>query len=85
MGAYVDQVDAFKRELLERTLREHAGNRARTADALGIARSYFFKLIKDRGIDVPHTDTPTRYSERRCTACRKKGHTIARHFPRSGA
>jgi DNA-binding NtrC family response regulator len=50
---YHDAVAWFKRELLAQTLSAHGGNRSRAARALGLQRTYFIRLIRDFGVDVP--------------------------------
>lgn len=50
---YHRQVDAFKKDLLERTLRAHAGNRTHAANALGLQRTYLLRLIRAFEIYVP--------------------------------
>ena len=50
---YHCQVDAFKKELLERALRAHGGNRTHAARALGLQRTYLLRLIKEFEIRVP--------------------------------
>lgn len=54
---YHGTVAAFKKDLLERVLRAHAGNRTYAARALGLQRTYLMRLINDFGITVP---APTR-------------------------
>lgn len=46
-------VATFRRQLVEKTLREHDGNRSRTAAALGLQRTYLCRLIRVHRIDVP--------------------------------
>ena len=46
-------VDAFKKDLLERALRAHGGNRTYAARALGLQRTYLLRLIREFGIGVP--------------------------------
>jgi transcriptional regulator with GAF, ATPase, and Fis domain len=53
MSAYADAIDAFRRDLLTRTLREHGANRAHAARALGITREYMQLLIRRHAIDLP--------------------------------
>lgn len=50
---YHRRVDAFKKGLLEQTLRAHAGNRTYAARALGLQRTYLLRLIREFGICVP--------------------------------
>ena len=47
---YRAAVVAFKRELIEKTLRDYAGNRTHAARALGLPRTYLVRLI--RALDV---------------------------------
>ena len=47
---YRAAVVAFKRELIETTLRAHGGNRTYAARALGIPRTYLLRLIRDLGV-----------------------------------
>ena len=42
---YRAAVVAFKRELIETTLRTHGGNRTHAARSLGIPRTYLVRLI----------------------------------------
>lgn len=51
--SYRAAVNGFKRQLLETTLREYAGNRTHAARALGIPRTYLVRLI--RQLDVTAT------------------------------
>ena len=50
---YHDAVCAFKRWLIESTLREQRGNRTHTARALGLQRTYLLRLIRDLGVIAP--------------------------------
>jgi DNA-binding NtrC family response regulator len=50
---YRTAVVAFKRELIETTLRDHAGNRTHAARALGIRRTYLLRLISHLGATAP--------------------------------
>jgi len=47
---YQRAVDEFKRELLVVTLTAHCGNRTRAAQALGMQRTYFLRLIRQFGL-----------------------------------
>ena len=47
---YQRAVDAFKRELLAKALAAHGGNRTRTAQALGLQRTYLLRLIRAFGL-----------------------------------
>jgi DNA-binding NtrC family response regulator len=46
-------VCAFKRHLIEATLREARGNRTHAARALGLQRTYLLRLIRDLGVAAP--------------------------------
>jgi hypothetical protein len=48
-ATYRSAVVAFKRKLIETTLREHGGNRTHAARALGVQRTYLLRLIRDLG------------------------------------
>lgn len=48
--AYARQIEAYRRALLEHALARHRGNRTRAARALGLQRTYFARLLRDRGI-----------------------------------
>jgi DNA-binding NtrC family response regulator len=43
-------VDAAKVRILKEALRRHRGNRTRTAEALGLQRSYLVRLIRKLGV-----------------------------------
>ena len=47
---YYVLVGAYKNEVLRRALSEHGGNRTHAAQSLGLPRTYFQRLIKERGI-----------------------------------
>lgn len=47
---YFARVNAARRAILREALVQHGGNRSHAARALGLARRYFLKLIRDRGI-----------------------------------
>ena len=47
---YQRAVDGFKRELLAKALVAHGGNRTRTAQALGLQRTYLLRLIRTFGL-----------------------------------
>ena len=47
---YYVLVGAYKDEVLRHALSEHGGNRTHAAEALGLSRTYFQRLIKERGI-----------------------------------
>ncbi|MFQ5896815.1 MAG: helix-turn-helix domain-containing protein [Candidatus Methylomirabilia bacterium] len=48
-----DAVVAFKRRLIEITLRQLGGNRSRAARALGLQRTYLLRLIRDLQVAAP--------------------------------
>jgi DNA-binding NtrC family response regulator len=47
---YQRAVENFKRELLARALTAHGGNRSRTAQTLGLQRTYLLRLIRQLGL-----------------------------------
>lgn len=52
-AGYHDAVHAFKRHLIEATLRAVQGNRTHAARALGLQRTYLLRLIRDLGVAAP--------------------------------
>jgi DNA-binding NtrC family response regulator len=48
-----EAVAAFKRELIERALRQARGNRTRAAEALGLQRTYLLRLMREMGLSAP--------------------------------
>jgi len=48
---YHDAVDAYRRELIARTLEQAHGSRAAAAKMLGLQRTYLSRLIKSLGIE----------------------------------
>ena len=52
--SYRAAVIGFKRQLIETTLREHAGNRTHAARALGLPRTYLVRLIRHLGVTAHH-------------------------------
>ena len=50
---YRAAVVAFKRQLIETTLRAHAGNRTHAARALGLPRTYLVRLIRHLAVSTP--------------------------------
>ena len=57
---YRSAVIAFKRELIETMLREHGGNRAHAARALGVQRTtYLLRLIRDLGVNAALRSLPS--------------------------
>lgn len=51
--SYQAEVTAFKRQLIETTLREFNGNRTHAADALGLPRTYLLRLMRQLAVDAP--------------------------------
>ena len=51
---YHDAVRNFKREFLLRVLAAHGGNRTRTAQAIGLQRTYLLRLLREFGLNQPH-------------------------------
>jgi two-component system, NtrC family, nitrogen regulation response regulator NtrX len=51
-GALGERVDAFERETIIGELRRHQNHITRTAKALGLERSYFYKKCQQLGIDL---------------------------------
>ena len=43
----------FRVTLIRETLEKYAGNRTRTAKALGLQRTYLLRLIRDYEIKIP--------------------------------
>jgi len=62
--SYRAAVVAFKRQLIETTLRVHGGNRTHAARALGLPRTYLLRLIRDLGVSAPSRE-PDRVTETR--------------------
>ena len=60
LGNYHTAVDKFRREFLTEALRAYAGNRRRTADAIGLERTYLCRLIRQFEIHVPTKGTNQR-------------------------
>ena len=58
-------ITTFKRELIERALKQTRGNRTRAARALGLQRTYLLRLMREmhlaapRGGDGGHRSTST--------------------------
>jgi transcriptional regulator with GAF, ATPase, and Fis domain len=48
---YHDAVDAYRRELIAKTLEQAQGSRAAAAKILGLQRTYLSRLIKSLGIE----------------------------------
>jgi len=80
MLSYHDHVATFQCEFLTAALREHQGDHTKTAEALGLQRTYLLKLIRKHGITVPRTAPRAPASERRCGMCRERGHDLRRHL-----
>jgi len=59
---YHGSVAAFKKELLERALSAHRGNRTHAARALGLQRTYLIRLMKEYGIVMPSRQRPAQGS-----------------------
>lgn len=49
-SSYHDFIEAFRRDLVKKTLDQNQGNRSATARQLGIERSYLLKLLKSLNI-----------------------------------
>jgi DNA-binding NtrC family response regulator len=49
-AGYHDVVAEFRRRFLAHMLDAHGGNRTRTAEALGLQRSYLIRLIRQYGL-----------------------------------
>jgi DNA-binding NtrC family response regulator len=47
---YHDAVDAYRRELIAKTLEQTQGSRAAAAKMLGLQRTYLARLIKSLGL-----------------------------------
>jgi DNA-binding NtrC family response regulator len=68
-GSFEQEVRAFKRRLIERTLLEHQNNKLQAAKSLGLARSSLHRLIDELHIESVRTraskqfpiDTQTKY------------------------
>ena len=58
--SYRAAVIGFKRQLIETTLPEHAGNRTHAARALGLPRTYLVRLIRDLGVSAPLSRRPSK-------------------------
>ena len=50
---YHHAVSAFKRRLIEITLREARGNRTHAARVLGLQRTYLLRLMRDLNVSAP--------------------------------
>ncbi|TKB91801.1 MAG: sigma-54-dependent Fis family transcriptional regulator [Nitrospira sp.] len=47
---YHERMDAYSRKILEETLRKHGWNQTKTAEELGLQRTYLTKLLQQRDI-----------------------------------
>ncbi len=54
VSAYHQEVETFKKQLLQSTLVAHQGNRTHAARALGLQRTYLLRLMRDLEVRVPH-------------------------------
>ena len=54
-----DAVQQFKRDFLTTKLAAHGGNRTRTAQAIGLQRTYLLRLIREFGLKQPSNGTPS--------------------------
>jgi DNA-binding NtrC family response regulator len=52
-GHFHSLVTEAKREILEKALLDHRGNRTHSAATLGVTRPYLQKLIRQLHVDVP--------------------------------
>ena len=57
--SYRAAVVTFKRQLIETTLRDHAGNRTHAARALGLPRTYLVRLIRHLGVTATRPAQPS--------------------------
>lgn len=46
-------IATFKRDLIEKALRQSRGNRTRAAEALGLQRTYLLRLMREMGLNAP--------------------------------
>ena len=63
MSRYADLMNAHRRVVLSQALTEAGGNKARAARALGLARSYFLRLLHDHGLYAPPSQPLSRMAE----------------------
>jgi hypothetical protein len=56
MSIYGDEVRAFRRALLERTLVEHGGNKTKAAEALGLLRTQIIAMCRKLGVKRVNPD-----------------------------
>lgn len=60
MSLLKELIHEHEKSIIERYLKENAGNRSRTAAALGISRRGLLNKLKAHGLVVPRDrDTPT--------------------------
>lgn len=52
MSTYREEVNAYKKRLIEERLRAFGGHRRRTAASLGIARENLYRLIRTLGVNT---------------------------------
>ncbi len=50
---YHEAVRTFKRAYLVQKLAAHGGNRTRTAQAIGLQRTYLLRLLREFGLNQP--------------------------------
>ena len=56
---YHEAVSRFRREFLAQALVAHGGNRTRTAQAIGLQRTYLLRLIREFGLKQPSNGKPS--------------------------
>ena len=81
--SYRAAVIGFKRQLIETTLRAHAGNRTHAARALGLPRTYLVRLIRHLAVSAPLLRRPSQPTE--CEEGRTEVHGIETRGPDSRA
>lgn len=52
-------VEEFKRRVIETALRQSGGNRTHAARCLGLQRTYLLRLMRDLGVSVPRSGSPS--------------------------
>jgi DNA-binding NtrC family response regulator len=60
---YHDAVTEFRRRFLAHMLDAHGGNRTRTAQALGLQRSYLIRLLRQHGLGKPFRRNPAKSAQ----------------------
>jgi len=60
VSGYRAAVRDFRRQLIEGTLHALGGNRAQTARALGLQRTYLLRLIRELGVTAPDSTRSSR-------------------------